>query len=287
MMTTPRLCAILCLGLAVSTPVPANAQLPDSAECSAAASALSSGLNRTGRGWGRIARCGSLGETAVADAIAAAGSETDTLYLALLMGAGLHLRSVLIFDASRVLANDTAASVAARVMAMGVMLAQIAPGLTFSLHRPFHEMVTVPSGSWCWPRTDTNARYSSEVSAPSTARIRDAADVLTNVSKMSGALPVLRDYARCGRISLEPQVPQLIDPKALLLTYVCGNLYRVDNSSGSWVLVFYRVVETTETRPLNVGPEAVAFETNATGTVELLYNGQVVGQAVNSRTRCS
>lgn len=58
---------------------------------------------------------------------------------------------------------------------------------------------------------------------------------------------VLRDLATCVRTLLSNRVPQMVSPSALSVAYLCGNTFRVANTSTNPALATYHVENTTET----------------------------------------
>jgi hypothetical protein len=244
-------------------------------------------LLKAGKGWERISGCGAVGETPIANAIAGAAAETDSIYLGRLWYSGMQLRSASIFNSSRALVGNTSATVPSRVMALAVMLAQVERASSIPTQRSFQDLVTVPSGSWCWPRMRLDD-YSSVVSVPTTNDIKDAAAVLEVVLTDASTPAVLRDFARCGRVALLPVAPRLVDPDLLVLAYVCGTRFRIENNGPYDAQLIFSVVGTSERRTLNVNRNsAVTYQSRAVGTVELLYNGQVVRQTPNRGIACT
>jgi hypothetical protein len=126
------------------------------------------------------------------------------------------------------------------------------------------------------------------VSVPTTNDIKDAAAVLEVVLTDASTPAVLRDFARCGRVALLPVAPRLVDPDLLVLAYVCGTRFRIENNGPYDAQLIFSVVGTSERRTLNVNRNsAVTYQSRAVGTVELLYNGQVVRQTPNRGIACT
>lgn len=260
------------------------------AECTAAAAALSSGQNRNGRGWERLAACGVTGEGPIATAIATAVSETDSVYLDHLWLAGTNLRSREIFNVSRAVANNASATVSARVTAIWILLAEYDPSVRVPFNLSWTSRTTVPMGSWCtrFSNDPHGMGYASVVSAPTPGELKDAAAVLENIAKNQSNPGVLRDLARCGRIAMLKSVPEVVPSNLIALHYVCGTRFRIENGGQYWVELKFRVVGTSEVYDLNVGPnKAITHESNAAATVELVYNGQVIRTTANGGTMCS
>jgi hypothetical protein len=86
----------------------------------------------------------------------------------------------------------------------------------------------------------------------------------------------------------------MIKPNVLLLTYLCGRTFQVRNSNEAVVEVTWDVFETTDAgtltlpaRPLSASFSETVFETTATGTVRLFYQGTQVGVKANGGAVCA
>jgi hypothetical protein len=85
-----------------------------------------------------------------------------------------------------------------------------------------------------------------------------------------------------------PEVPN-ISSQFIFLVYVCGTRFRVENDNERWVPVTWRVVGTTEGGGFELRPKGggdFVWETTKVGTVELLYNGQVIQTRANGGIAC-
>lgn len=88
--------------------------------------------------------------------------------------------------------------------------------------------------------------------------------------------------------------PAVITTSGMILTYICANRFRVRNPNDAVVTVTWDVFGTSETgtltmpaRPLGSGFGESFFETVATGTVRLFYNGSQIQVKANGGAVCT
>ncbi len=88
--------------------------------------------------------------------------------------------------------------------------------------------------------------------------------------------------------------PLTVTPSTLRLTYICGRTFRVRNPNDAAVTVTWDVFGTAETgtlllpaRPLSGSFSETLFETVATGTVRLFYNGVQSDVKANGGFACA
>ena len=264
--------------------VPAGAPITD-AECVAASNALASGA-RDGAGWGRLPECGRLGANSIARALRAARLETDTIYLRNLQSAVLGSRDTSVFKAGLALSKDVSATIDARVLGFLTLLAQHDNGLTFSLRLSWADLVGVPRGIDCGLVAITESLYLWNGPLPG-GYLDDMVEATEAAMYNAGTPQVARDIAGCARNAILEEAPEVVSVTKIGLGYVCGNTFRVTNSSPKWIDVTYRVDATTETGDMSVAPNGARdFFTHATGRVLLFYRGTQIRQRANGGTEC-
>lgn len=285
-----RLCGtatLALLGTAWCTPVrgqgvPGDA--PSVQTCSAAAAALAGG-SRIEREWSVLSSCGAIGVTALSSALRAARQDQDLEYLEALSRTVAGIKGPELLLASAEVATDAAASTPARGTALLALVAQYDNGIQPSLKIPFGTVVT-GDATRCPLTAAGTAGYASRATlqADSSARVASALDV---VRKSASAPAGLRTLAQCARDMLREPIPIRVAPQSIKLTYICGNRYRVRNTSDEWVGVSFDVYQTPERGELTVGPGAeVFFTTLLNGTVRLHYGGALIQTKANGRTTC-
>lgn len=257
------------------------------AECTAALAALSTG-DRDASKWVRVHECGAAGAAALASTLANVQAETDTLYLSGLLFAATHIQSRDVFAAAVQQFLDASGTAQARVSALSIVLGQREPGGGgWPLGRSWSDMVATPLEAPCLLGSGVHGFYSSIQSAPTPADLQQAAAAFDEVANRHGDPAVIRALARCARTVLLTEVPEAINPALVTLTYECGTRFKVQNLDSKWISVTYRVVGTTEQGRLSVpGMGQRVWETDATGTVEILSGGEVIKTAPNAGTIC-
>ena len=271
------------------TPSAIRAQ-PSQSDCQAYAAALASGA-QWGVGWERIHECGTAGSAALASAIANSAPKTDSAFLIPLISYAGSLQSSDIFDAAEELFATGTATVAARVMALFVVLGQWNPQITIAPQMSWTSLTTVPWGSVCKFSPGIGHGFSASLSAPTPTQLGFAATGFTNAANSTSEPPVIRDLARCARQALKQDVPLVPNTsnQFIFLVYVCGTRFRVENDNPMWVPVTWRVVGTTEEGGFSLPPAGTpdrTFFTTNVGTVEILYAGQVIHSQPNGGTIC-
>jgi hypothetical protein len=256
---------------------------PTAAECSAAAQVLASGQRS---GWEVLPRCAD-GGNALGSALRAARLETDSIYLFRLFGAASNVRSPAVNDASIALLADQTASAQARVVGALVGLTQFEGNFTASFRRSWNSILTEPAGTRC-PVTARNidSPYLT-VSAMPTDYLSRFGTALEAAYRNSTTPSVVRDVARCVRDLIADSLPIRVTDSELNLTYICGNRFRVRNTSQEAVSVKYDVYQTSDTGELfvNAGQD-VLFTTELRGTTRLFYFDRLVRTKANGNTVC-
>jgi hypothetical protein len=271
---------------AVAQMIPA--QPMTAAECQAAAGAISP-ADPSGASWSRVAQCGSVGGTALANALSAARAVTDSVYLRSLLSASSRIRDPNLFAMTLSVAEDRTASDAARIIAMLIALQQVNNHNDLAIGLSWSNAVTYPWGTSCQQLVSGHegGQYSSETSLPANAAVQLGTRLDAIVFASPPNLQAVIDPAKCVRARISAEAPDSVDPVSITLSYVCGNMFRVTNTSPKWIDASYVVVRSTESGDLEVAPNTSKdFEVDRTGTVTLTYLGKVIRQAANSATVC-
>jgi hypothetical protein len=275
---------LLFLVALLASPHAASAQIT-AAECSAQVSAIQTRAADM-RGWERIAECGSSGGQAIASAIRAARTSTDSIYLKNLITAASRIRESNVFQAALDIADDPGATVPARVTALVVLLAQYSNAFTLFPRHSWQSLVSVPLSPGCGISTFSANSYLSDVGLPAHAydQIASHAEAL---AANASAPPVVRTLARCVRLSVLAAVPDTVDLALISFDYVCATKYRVHNGGTKWIDVTYQLYHVAEHSDLSVAPGGdVTFFTDAGYGVALYYRGQLIRDAQNGQTQC-
>jgi hypothetical protein len=258
------------------------------AECQAAASTIRP-TDPSGASWSRVAQCGSVGGTALANALDAARTATDSVYLRSLLSVGSRIRDPNLFAMALGIANDRAASDASRIIAMLIALQQVDNHNDLAMGLSWSQTVTDPWGTSCRQLVPEHegARYNSETALPANAAVQLGARLDSVIFAAPPNSPAVTDVAKCVRVQMSGATPDSVDPGSITLSYVCGNTFRVTNASAKWIDVGYAVVNSNETGDLEVAPNSSRnFEVDIKGAVALTYLGQVVRQTANGGAVC-
>jgi hypothetical protein len=255
-------------------------------ECSRQANAIGP-ADRTALGWSRLADCGTTGGTALAGALTAARASADSIYLHSLLAVGSRIQDPTLLSTALTVAEDRSAGDAARIMAMLIALAQIDNHNELSFRVTWDQTVRVPWGMSCRLTSDLDAQYGSRTALPSNA----ASQMGVRLDGIVFATPpnshAVIDVAKCVRAALVAQTPDSVDPAQITLAYVCGNTFRVTNTSPKWIDVSYAVSHSNEKGDLEVAPNSSEdFEVDIKDTVMLIYLGQTIRQVANAGTSC-
>jgi hypothetical protein len=266
---------------------PAGAQVygppPTPAECASYASALTSGSRDSGQ-WGRVSACGSVGGNALARALNAARTETDSLYLVPLTSAMAAIRDSAVMRVARLVALDATASYQARAVSLLTLLTQYDNGQIGVMG--FAAMLADSTESTCpiGIGGSSSSYQSTTISQPTVGQVAETADLLYYGA---GTPATLRSFARCVRISVAGEAPLRVPDSALVLTYVCGNTFKVRNNGLEYAMVSLQVGETSEQADVEVAPGTEElFDTETVGTVRMRYFGTVIGSVAHGGTIC-
>ncbi len=266
----------------------AAAQLPGTPEaCDSAVTALQEG-RRSGWAWSAVTLCDAPGAAAVAGAITAALTETDSVVLGWMMGASSQMRDAGIFNAAVGVASDQAASQPARVASLLAVLGQHNNDLGFQMNISWAALVSAPRDPSCGGLTAyIHPGYDYEGSLP-VDYVSQAVQLFEALWDDPSESLVIRRLAECFRvIGINDAAPLVVDPDQLTLTYACGNKFAVENSGRYSALVTYRVVGAQDEGHLSVRPGIKRFfTTEEVGVVELLYEGEVVETHSNGGVPC-
>ncbi len=249
---------------------------------------------------GMVAKCGVLGGAQMAIALSAARHETDQArFDALIDGMGKFLDRRVIDTALQITA-DAGASAAARVASIRVLWgALLLNGILPTYgdittvdgnNRPVCNVISSGLGLYT---VGTLPAYGYESGIIASLRV---------VANNAATAPEVQRAARCVAPSDAPAgTPRslpTVGVTAIRLWYVCGNSWRVRNPNPAGFTLTYNVVGKNETGTIDVvaaDPLANAnealyatfFGTAKKGTVELIYNSQVIQSKPNGNTACT
>jgi hypothetical protein len=225
----------------------------------------------------------------LAQAVRGARALSDTAYLGRLASAAGEVRDIGIFTAALEIADDGAAANAGRVMALMVTVAQLGSGQDLEGYtRP--ELFTQPvSASVGCGFALASEAFTADHGLPADADRRAARVIDRIVREREPAL--VQNLARCARTSIAADVPLQVDVAKVKVDYVCGSEYRVQNHSGSTLLLNLAVTGNDGvTRTSAVSAPGIGgwtrFVAPATGTLQMTYDGQPVATVANGGRRC-
>ncbi|MEW5928679.1 MAG: hypothetical protein AB1941_14520 [Gemmatimonadota bacterium] len=280
---------VLLAGSAVALDAQGLAPPPSTEQCQTWTQDLSAGgaraLDALTYGW--IGGCPTLAAPALAGAIRNARTAQDTMYLGRLAGQAANVRDPQVLDAALALAGDRTASDRARVMAVLVLLGQRGSGLTVG-DMPLPALFTerLPATGICGFHVATGG---AEIVNPlPDDHVRRIAQVLDGIRYQNGESALLRNLARCARTGTLTEVPLQVDVSKIRLDYVCGNTFRIQNHTPEFLILSYTVAGTGEAEDVTArsGGGWTHFNTDTAGTVQLIYDGQVVTTAANTGKSC-
>ena len=202
---------------------------PTPAECDGAVVALQRG-DRSG--WERLPSCGSAGGTALGAAIRAATLEVDPVYLGRLYTASVWIRDAAIFSAAITVMQDNGATQQSRVLAILIGIAQHDPNLIVPATRPWPTVLTPPSGGGVCQLTGAYGQRTFSSSSPLPSGYLQTLASATEATYRAATAPIaVKELARCVRLSFDDVLPITVSKTQILLTYMCGNRFRVRNTS--------------------------------------------------------
>ncbi|MGH7562815.1 MAG: hypothetical protein ACREK5_00100 [Gemmatimonadota bacterium] len=170
-----------------------KAETPTVEECDTAVAALESGADRKALRWGILPECGPASVDAMADALAAAGSEPGDHYLRSLMTRSRSVQAESILNAAEGLARDHGATRAARVAGLLILLGQYEPAVYPPINIPWEGLVSTPlTPCRLWPITDSGYDAQYPMPADYIDRIRAVMHDLAH-----DADPVVQAMASC------------------------------------------------------------------------------------------
>lgn len=278
----------LCFSTVLSSPV--SGQRIDGPtitadQCTAAVASLTAG-NRTGD-WDFIAACGQPGVTAVVNAVAALRDETDSVYLQRLVTVASDLKNPDLLAASQQIATDNSATVPARLTALLIMIGQYDNRLVLPSECSWGQFITLSSGSGCRLTRIEDVEY-VQVAAMPTDYVASIANTASQIASNALNPAVIRDFAQYLRAILSIQVPETVAPASIVVSYTCGNKFRVTNNGSIWADGSYQVGSTTEHGAISVPPNgSIDVYTIKTGSLTVSFPGFSTPPTANGGLSCS
>jgi hypothetical protein len=281
---------VLALAFFVVTEAVEAQMNPTQATCSSLASAAPgmrlpapTDTSVGGLAWDLLRGCGATGSAAVAAALQSAAiyTESDSARVVEFFTTFRGHRSADLFAALTAVVKNSSASGPVRSEAISAL------GALYRPHVYFHKsnyLMTNPAPSSCARGYEMGDDSGDQSSLP--VDILNQALTAMRLAEADGAASQsVRGAARCWRISLEQDVPPI--GSKILLTYICGNRFRVRNTNTAPAKVSTDVYGTTEKHAMIVYPGYDYFFGNLKkGTVRLFFKGQLVQTKANGGTTC-
>jgi hypothetical protein len=255
--------------------------------CSRAATALANGA-RDGSGWEHLPDCGSAGARALARAFRAARAESDVHYLGNLYSAMASVRDPAVFSTALEVMQDQSAGERARATAILIAVAQHTRRLGLPLSFPYEEAMSSSDGERCRlvPLRGTS-RYRSSSPLPSDY-LQQLGSAIENVIHSPVSPALVRGFADCARRALSGSLAATVPSSAIDLAHVCGNRFRVRNTSAYWVTVSWDVSGTGIKRDLAVPPKGEkVFTADRQGNTRLYYRDKVLQTKTHAGSPCN
>jgi hypothetical protein len=233
--------------------------------------------------------CGPAGRSALAELIHGAGRETSRPYLTQLVSATMVSDPVL-FQAASDLAADRAASRAARVSGLLILMHQTL-GSQANL---FLLDATRTHGIEADQYTDSRSvcgLLGGGVRVPNGSGLIQMRPQLLSLSDRivatPGEDPVVRNLAGCIGNSVAPAPEARLNPADVQLRPVCSHFLSIQTTSRRRVVLDWSVSGTTATGAVSVDSgRATQFGVLASGTVVVSYKGQQLASARTSDHPC-
>jgi hypothetical protein len=274
----------LCFSTVLSSPVSGQRiDAPISADqCTAAVASLTAG-DRTGD-WDFIAACGQPGVTAVVNATAALRNETDSVYLQRLVRVASEIRNPDLLAASQQLAMDNSATVPARLTGLLIMIGEYDNTLMLRSECSWGQFI---SGGPCDLTRVTDVEYTQDAAMPSDY-VASIANTASQIASNAQNPAVISKFARDLRALLLKQVPETVAPASIVVSYTCGNKFRVTNNGSVWADGRYQVGGTTEHGAISVPPNgSIDVYTIKTGPLTVSFPGFSKPPTANGGLSCS
>lgn len=289
---TRTLLLILALigGPAVSLHAQGLGAPPTPAQCEAWTRSLAAGGQEAldALTYGSISDCPETGGPALSTAVRSARAVEDTTYLSRLAGQAARFRDPAVFDAALTLFADRNASPRARVMSLMVLAGQLGSSMDVQEMTPpevFTRPVTVRVG--CGFGVAAGSLTSVDHGLPANHE-RRAARVIDAIRHAHGEPALVQNLARCSRTLISSEIPPQVDVSKIRLDYVCGNTFRIQNHTPEYLMLSYTVAGTGEAADVTArsGGGWTHFNTDTAGTVQLIYDGEVVATVANTGKSC-
>jgi hypothetical protein len=294
-MTTRVLSLVLSLTLASSALLRAqNTWAPSAEDCAEATQTLTSGslaqVDSQAKARNIIGGCGAAGAQAYATGMsrrrtAPLSPELTRYFLAPGVDTAI-MRSAL------ALATDPGASTPVRGLSLRTLLSYVGGWIMIS----YEELTSASEGDAC----STIGGMREMAGTPLSATQIDAVKAAVAPLERSASEPAeVRSAASCvmnawRRIRGLPGQPiATISPSTLQITYLCGNRFRIRNTAVYPVDVQWRLGEGTlellHVMPADptTGYGDTILDAGGAGTVQLLFDSDVIGSATNSGVVCS
>jgi hypothetical protein len=265
---------------------------PTAAQCEEWASGLAAG----GQAaldvvtYGNIAICTDAAPGALAGAIRGARAARDTAYLGRLAGTAGRVRDPVVFAAALEVAGDGRASSEARVMGLLVTGSSLGSSQYMSGYTRSQLFTqALPADGVCAFAARAGSR-AIDNSLAADAR-RQAARVIDGIVYASGQPALVQNLARCARSAVGAGIPPQVDAAKIRVDYVCGNTFRVQNHTGTDVMLAITTTApggTPETED-HVFPAKggwTHFDAPTAGPIGVTYDGTPVATVVNTGRGC-
>ena len=269
----------------------ASAQQPTQAQCDSALAAVSGQRLPSSdptvadwRGWRTLRDCGNEGALAMAQAVQSAVvlTESDSLRLYDLFTTWWGVRSPDLYSAYTSVAQNASAVLPLRVLAINALGKFSLPEVTF------FGSVLDPRATVCAPSFGNVD--STDVGAPLPSGFKSSVYATMKAIEADHSGPVtVQGAAHCWRVWLSQTQP--FDPTTITLSYVCGNTFRITNTSANTYRFTYQSVGANVLTSESGTIYGKAFgPTNFTmlyfSTVRLFYNGTLLQSKANGKTVC-
>lgn len=232
--------------------------------------------------WYTLASCGQKGTRAAAAALrtSVVRHEAEAARVAEFFRVFGGMKSNLLLNAFQDAAEDNTADVSIRLWAIDAMTGYVSPDVTIGRTPLGFSAPTIACGSV--PRPVLSPGSFDDLPNDTFGRVLNS---VRRVANKASATPPVKALADCWTASLDLRAP--VSTGQIQLSYVCAKKFKIHNGNTAVVNLRYSILQTTETGPLTVLPgDDLLFVVGSAGTVQLTYNGHVIGAKANTGTKC-